>query len=81
MLYLAAYPCFAALISLMAVWAAACNGEPCLRQQTSLQQQLTHQASHDAPTGLANRALLFERLEHALARSATGLAEAEPTSY
>jgi GGDEF domain-containing protein len=34
-----------------------------LRQQTSLQQQLTHQAFHDARTGLANRAQLSERLE------------------
>ncbi|MFD5134301.1 EAL domain-containing protein [Streptomyces olindensis] len=44
--------------------------EDALRQQTSLRQQLTHQAFHDALTGLANRALFFERLEHALDRPA-----------
>ncbi|MEV4331995.1 EAL domain-containing protein [Streptomyces sp. NPDC049597] len=42
--------------------------EDALRQQMSLQRQLTHQAFHDALTGLANRALFFERLERALSR-------------
>lgn len=44
--------------------------EDALRRQTSLQEQLTHQAFHDALTGLANRPLFFERLEHALSRPA-----------
>jgi diguanylate cyclase (GGDEF)-like protein len=39
-----------------------------LRGQEALRQQLTHRALHDALTGLGNRALLQERLEHALVR-------------
>ncbi|KAB1150055.1 GGDEF domain-containing protein [Streptomyces luteolifulvus] len=48
-----------------------------LREQEELQKQLSYQATHDPLTGLANRALLNERLESALARcsgtSAAGL--------
>nr|BFE62230.1 hypothetical protein GCM10020063_067560 [Dactylosporangium thailandense] len=40
-----------------------------LREQDTLRQQLTHRALHDALTGLGNRALLQERLEHALTRT------------
>ncbi|WP_433058223.1 putative bifunctional diguanylate cyclase/phosphodiesterase [Dactylosporangium sp. CS-033363] len=40
-----------------------------LREQEALRQQLTHRALHDALTGLGNRALLQERLEHALTRT------------
>ncbi len=38
--------------------------------QVALQRQLRHQAFHDPLTGLANRALLTDRAEQALARSA-----------
>jgi diguanylate cyclase (GGDEF)-like protein len=39
-----------------------------LREQAELQKQLSHQATHDPLTGLANRALLNERLKSALGR-------------
>jgi diguanylate cyclase (GGDEF)-like protein len=50
--------------------ARARMAEDALRQQTSLQRQLTHQAFHDALTGLANRALFVQQLEHTLSRPA-----------
>jgi diguanylate cyclase (GGDEF)-like protein/PAS domain S-box-containing protein len=37
-----------------------------------LEEQLVHQAFHDGLTGLANRTLFAERVEHALARSGPG---------
>ncbi|HTL38266.1 MAG TPA: EAL domain-containing protein, partial [Kofleriaceae bacterium] len=53
------------------------NGSPAvqthLRDVTSqkvLEAQLAHQAFHDALTGLANRALFRDRVDHAIARSA-----------
>ncbi|MEU9169732.1 GGDEF domain-containing protein [Streptomyces sp. NPDC048420] len=39
-----------------------------LREQAELQKQLSHQATHDPLTGLANRALLNDRLTSALGR-------------
>ncbi|KOU63496.1 hypothetical protein ADK57_21840 [Streptomyces sp. MMG1533] len=39
-----------------------------LREQEELQKQLSHQATHDPLTGLANRALLDKRLESVLGR-------------
>ncbi len=40
-----------------------------------LEDELAHQAFHDSLTGLANRALFLDRLEHALARQARTPAE------
>ena len=42
-----------------------------------LEEQLAHQASHDALTGLANRVLFRDRLQHSLAR---GVRHGEPAS-
>jgi diguanylate cyclase (GGDEF)-like protein/PAS domain S-box-containing protein len=39
-------------------------------ERIKLEEQLTHQAFHDGLTGLANRALFRDRLDHALARAA-----------
>ena len=38
-------------------------------ERTALEAQLTHQAFHDPLTGLANRALLRDRAQHALTRT------------
>ena len=38
-------------------------------ERTDLEEELKHQAFHDALSGLANRALFRDRLEHALARA------------
>jgi diguanylate cyclase (GGDEF)-like protein/PAS domain S-box-containing protein len=38
-------------------------------KRKALEEQLHHQAFHDPLTGLANRALFMDRLEHALARA------------
>src|SRR5205814_10675290 len=40
-----------------------------ITERVRLDEELTHQAFHDGLTGLANRALLRDRLEHSLARS------------
>ncbi len=42
-------------------------------ERKGLEDELKHQAFHDALTGLANRALFWDRLEHALTRSARSL--------
>ena len=41
-------------------------------ENRELEAKLVHQAFHDSLTGLANRALFRDRVEHALARSARG---------
>jgi diguanylate cyclase (GGDEF)-like protein/PAS domain S-box-containing protein len=41
-------------------------------ERVRLEAQLTHQAFHDPLTGLANRALFLDRVEHALGRLARG---------
>ena len=41
-------------------------------ERRALQDRLAHQALHDALTGLPNRALFYDRLEHALTRAERG---------
>jgi diguanylate cyclase (GGDEF)-like protein/PAS domain S-box-containing protein len=41
-----------------------------ITERKTLEQELKHQAFHDALTGLANRALFHDRVQHALARHA-----------
>ena len=41
-------------------------------ERKALEERLAHQAFHDSLTGLANRTLFADRLEHALARTARG---------
>ncbi len=41
-------------------------------ERVALEEQLNHLAFHDSLTGLANRALFRDRLDHALARAARG---------
>ena len=45
-----------------------------ITERVKLQRELSHQAFHDPLTGIANRALLFDRVKHALTHSErTGL--------
>jgi diguanylate cyclase (GGDEF)-like protein/PAS domain S-box-containing protein len=51
------------------VAAIVMNGRD-VTERRALEEELNHQAFHDTLTGLANRALFFDRLSHAMDRSA-----------
>ena len=55
------------LATQVSVWLDNGRLESSLRQLTELEQQLRHQAFHDPLTGLANRKLLRERMDAAIA--------------
>lgn len=63
-----AYQC-EALALLASQASAALANALSFAEQLALEEQLTHQATHDALTGLPNRALLSDRLRIALARA------------
>jgi diguanylate cyclase (GGDEF)-like protein len=44
-----------------------------ITERNALEEQLRHQAFHDNLTGLANRSLFRDRLDHALARASRGI--------
>jgi diguanylate cyclase (GGDEF)-like protein/PAS domain S-box-containing protein len=58
------------------VGAIVLNGRD-VTERHALEQELNHQAFHDTLTGLANRALFFDRLGHAMDR---GLREENPVA-
>jgi diguanylate cyclase (GGDEF)-like protein/PAS domain S-box-containing protein len=60
---------FTNLSHLAAVGGVVVNAHD-ITEQVALERQLIHQAFHDPLTGLPNRALLLDRLAHALARAA-----------
>jgi diguanylate cyclase (GGDEF)-like protein/PAS domain S-box-containing protein len=53
------------------VGAIVLNGRD-VTERRALERELNHQALHDTLTGLANRSLFFDRLSHAMDRSARG---------
>jgi diguanylate cyclase (GGDEF)-like protein len=56
----------------LGVWLENSQLERSLAEVTRLKEQLKHQAFHDTLTGLANRELFTDRVEHAAARGERG---------
>ena len=52
-----------------------------ITERVRLEEELTRQAFHDGLTGLANRALFRDRLDHALAQLACGRATGSPCCW
>ena len=60
------------VISTLITLLVICRFVAVVRDRESARQQLEFQASHDVLTGLLNRHLLTDRVEHAIARSSRG---------
>jgi diguanylate cyclase (GGDEF)-like protein len=63
---------FQTFVNHLSVWLENSQLERSLVEVTRLKEQLKHQAFHDSLTGLANRELFTDRVEHAAARGRGG---------
>jgi diguanylate cyclase (GGDEF)-like protein len=63
---------FQTFVNHISVWLENSQLEESLAELNRLKEELKHQAFHDSLTGLANRELFADRVEHAAARASRG---------